>query len=112
VLSFKHAYAIIPPGDTGRVEISTNNGLTWQSLATYANNGTATTTVQNQSLEWANVTLQPVQLDLSAYTGTVRLRFSLNVDQSVSDKGWLLDDIMVKSELIPIRRVFLPLVLK
>ena len=67
-----------------------------------------------ESPEWTEVSWKDVEIDLSTYTGTVRLRFSLEVDQDVSDKGWVLDDVMVKSGsgTSPETNVFLPIILK
>lgn len=112
-LVFEHAFAIVP-NDVGRIEISADDGATWQTLATYTNSS-ASMEVQHQSLEWANVVLQQVELGLSAYTGTVRLRLSLEVDQDISAKGWVFDNIVVRSGTgsTPTHRdVFLPVVIK
>ena len=61
-----------------------------------------------ESPEWADVKWKNVWIRLDAYTGTVRLRFSLEVDQNVSDKGWVIDKVMAQSG----HHVFLPLILK
>ncbi len=112
LLLFDQAYAIIPPGDLGRVEISME-GAAWQTLATYANSSSLADIEPQQGLEWANVSLQPLQLSLSAYTGTVRLRFSLTADEDVSAKGWVLDNVRVISATTASAfRVFLPLITK
>jgi hypothetical protein len=62
-----------------------------------------------KSLEWSDVHWKPIEIDLSAYTGTVQLRFALQVDRFGADKGWVLDDVMVWSRAYTL---FLPLVLK
>jgi hypothetical protein len=111
-LYFEHAFAIAP-NDAGRIEISADD-VTWQTLATYANNS-ASLEAQHQSLEWADVALQQIVLGLNAYTGTVRLRFSLEVDQDISAKGWVLDNVVVRSGegAAPTNGdVFLPVVVK
>jgi hypothetical protein len=48
------------------------------------------------SSEWAASQWKQVALDLSGYHGTAQLRFSLEVDQTVADKGWLIDDVSVR----------------
>jgi subtilisin-like proprotein convertase family protein len=102
-LTFRHDYAIARVGDSrdvGRVEISADGGITWQELASYSGGGVfgEGVTVQDiPSPEWTDVAWKDVAIDLSAYTGTLRLRFSLQVDRNISDKGWVIDDVMVKS---------------
>jgi subtilisin-like proprotein convertase family protein len=112
ILIFEHAYSIVP-NDAGRIEISADDGATWQTLATYTNNSSAGLETHSQSLEWANVAWQPVQLSLNAYTGTVRLRFGLEVDQDVAAKGWVLDNLVVREGSTPaLKPIFLPIVAK
>jgi hypothetical protein len=117
-LTFRHDYVIArlgPSQDVGRVEISTDDGVTWDVLATYSGGGIydelAQRTAQPESEEWQDVQWKRVEIDLSEYTGTVRLRFALEVDETVSDKGWVIDDVVVKpwAETYVIH---LPLVLK
>ncbi|MGD9101421.1 MAG: hypothetical protein PVF45_13150, partial [Anaerolineae bacterium] len=102
VLTFRHDYVIAevdPSRDVGRLEISSDDGATWTTLASYSGGGIYdqpdTRAVDELALEWTEVNWKDVQIDLSAYTGVVRLRFSLEVDQDVSDKGWLIDDVKV-----------------
>jgi len=102
VLTFRHDYVLARLGssqDVARVVISTDNGATWATLASYSGGGIygAGARVQDMpDLEWANISWKQVSIDLSGYCGTVRLRFSLEVDQTVSDKGWVIDDVMVR----------------
>jgi hypothetical protein len=102
VLNFRHDYVIDnrpPSQDVGRMEISTDDGVTWAELVScqggYAVPGLATHDVE--SPEWSNINWQDVQLSLSAYTGTVRLRYSLEVDQVGADRGWVFDNVRVQS---------------
>jgi hypothetical protein len=115
VLTFRHDYVIAQMStsqDVGRVEISTDDGATWRELARYGSSlsfetqGLGATGVT--SSEWADAKWQSVGISLSAYTGTVRLRFGLEVDRYLSDKGWVLDDVMVKRTKV----IFLPTILK
>lgn len=101
-LTFRHDYVLARLGtsqDVARVEISTDGGTTWATLASYSGGGIygappGAQAAQDQ--EWTNVGWKQVSIDLSGYSGTVRLRFSLEVDQTVADKGWLIDDVMVR----------------
>jgi hypothetical protein len=69
---------------------------------------------EENSVEWQSAELQSVDIDLSVYTGTVRLRFSLEADAKISGKGWVLDDVVVQSggDLPLDKRIFLPIVIK
>jgi subtilisin-like proprotein convertase family protein len=99
VLSFRHDYVIAragPSQDVGRVEISTDAGATWTELARYSGGGLFGVAPQDvESPEWTEVAWKDARIDLSGYSGTARLRFSLEVDRDVSDKGWLIDDVRV-----------------
>jgi hypothetical protein len=64
--------------------------------------------VDTTSPEWADANWEKVRISLETYTGTVQLRFGLEVDRYLSEKGWVLDDVMVKQT----RVVFLPVVLR
>lgn len=118
VLSFRHDYVLArlnSSQDVAQVEISTDGGTTWTTLASYkgggiydpggastgsrgdAGGGSSTPVVQEaESAEWANADWKSELISLQPYTGTVRLRFSLEVDQHVSDKGWIIDEVEVK----------------
>jgi hypothetical protein len=115
VLTFRHDYVIAQMGasqDVGRVEVSTDDGATWRELARYGSNISVGTrglgSADMTSSEWMDADWQRVKISLGAYTGTVRLRFGLEVDRYLSDKGWVLDDVMVKRTEL----VFLPTILK
>jgi hypothetical protein len=119
VLIFQHDYVIdnrTPSQDVGRVEISADGGTTWTELSRYQGGdifGLGTQDVT--SSEWTAINWKDVQFSLSAYTGTVRLRFSLEVDQVGADKGWVLDNVRVQSGLKPgpdSGDIFLPIILK
>jgi hypothetical protein len=83
-LSFFHAHALEPGYDFGRVEISTNDGVSW--LATPLSTYTGNLSVMTRE-----------QLDLSAFAGQphVRVRFPLTTDSSVVMDGWYVDDVLV-----------------
>jgi hypothetical protein len=114
-LYFRHDYVIAAGEghrDVGRVDISTDGGGMWEPLASYSGGGVFGdqqwgTVLDAASSEWTDVDWQDVAVDLSSYSGTVRLRFGLEVDEAVSDRGWVIDDVRVQSGY----RVFLPLVM-
>jgi hypothetical protein len=114
VLTFRHDYVIAQGPthqDMARVEISADGGATWNELASYSGGGIfgeGPGAQDVESPEWADVKWKKAWIRLDAYTGTVRLRFSLAVDQNVSDKGWVIDKVMAQSG----HHAFLPLILK
>jgi hypothetical protein len=117
-LTFRHDYLLAKIGlsqDIAKVEISTDGGTTWAELARYSGGGIYGEGLEAQDVEapeWANVSWKDVEIGLSGYSGVARLRFSLEVDQNASDKGWILDDVMVRGERPPGTSVFLPIILK
>jgi hypothetical protein len=118
LLSLRHDYVIdnrAPSQDVGRVEFSTEAGVTWTELATYSGGIFGPGARDVAAPEWAEVDWKEVEIDLSAYTGTVRLRFSLEVDQVGADKGWVIDDVVVKSGLgpkPPAAPLYVPIIMK
>ncbi|MFQ5578193.1 MAG: hypothetical protein ACE5G8_14505, partial [Anaerolineae bacterium] len=102
LLTFRHDYAIASISgsqDVAQVEISTDGGASWTVLKRYTGGGVYGNWVLNKgadgSAEWADVNWRTAEIGLSAYTGTVRLRFGLVVDRNVADKGWVLDEVQV-----------------
>ena len=84
-LSFYRWYAIETGYDKGYVEISTDNGSTWDTLKVYTGYEEA----------WTKE-----YIDISDYTGSdeVRVRFRLKTDYSVTKAGLYLDDVVVMTE--------------
>ena len=88
--------------DSGVLEVSDNNGLTWQALvpeggypglitSNAASPFAPDTPCFADTLDW-----DPVGADLSAYAGReIRLRFRFGADMYVTAEGWRLDDIVV-----------------
>lgn len=115
VLTFRHDYVIVdvpPSQDVGQVEISTDGGATWMLLASYSGGLPATQAYRIQDTlapEWTQVNWKPVEIDLSAYSGMARLRFGLQIDRSLADKGWVIDDVVVRSRP---NKAFSPMMLK
>ena len=114
-LTFRHDFVIAHVGtskDIGRVEISSDGGTTWTTLARFSGGGVYGPAAQTQDVsdaEWTNVSWKAVSISLNGYSGTVRLRFSLEVDRDIADKGWVIDDLSVRSTAAP-SHVYLPLV--
>jgi hypothetical protein len=106
LLEFRHDYRLaIGPAqfqDWGLVELSLDDGQTWQTLASYTGGGSYEKLAAAVVDEWGQTSWQTATLEL-AETGipttstTTRLRFNLIADAEGSDKGWLLDDISLKS---------------
>jgi hypothetical protein len=120
-LTFRHDYVIARLGDSqdvGRVEISTDDGATWTELARFSGGGVfgdGLAPLDVLSPEWAAATWKEVTIGLAGYSGMVRLRFSLEVnDDAVASKGWVIDDVMVwsSSAAPPETDIYLPVILK
>lgn len=82
-LSFWHRYATEPGYDYCYVEVSSDNGSTWQTVKSY--NGTMTTWTQQN-------------FDITSYANSstqLKIRFRLQSDQSVVADGWYVDDIKI-----------------
>jgi len=81
ILCYRHRYALLG-GDCGYVEISTNVGMSWMTLATYTAADTA----------W-----QQARIPLNSYTGapSVLIQFRLTTDSSGTADGWYVDDMSV-----------------
>lgn len=117
-LTFRYDYVLAKVGtsqDVGRVEISSDDGVTWNELATYTGGGIFGVSQSDASSpEWANPNWQNGQVNLSAYTGTVRLRLSLTVDAEASARGWLVDNLKVVdgNAAPPVQPIYLPIIQK
>jgi len=87
-LSFWHKYALASYNDYAYVEVSKDNGATWQQVAIYGN-------YYGQSQpSWTQTSL-----DISTYAGfqTVLVRFRLQTDgNGYVAAGWSIDDVIVQ----------------
>ena len=117
ILTFRHDYVLSKMGasrDVARVEVSRDNGQTWTELAQYSGGRIYDEPLAvrpNSAAEWADAEWRDVAFDLGEYGGAIQLRFILDVDEVVSDRGWLLDDVVVRSEsgaVRDVRRIYLP----
>jgi extracellular elastinolytic metalloproteinase len=108
-LSFYHYYDFEATYDGGMVELSSDNGVTWQNAATYfVQNGynstfDATTTTpgrgcfSGRSVSGNTRFIRSV-LDLRSFVGqSMRVRFRTNTDSGSPGtfEGWFVDDIQV-----------------
>jgi hypothetical protein len=83
VLSFWHRYATQLDKDFCRVEVSSNNGSTWQEAVKYSGNIS---------------TIHEAKIDITKYTNnssSVKIRFRLTSDASVVADGWYVDDVLI-----------------
>jgi carboxypeptidase T len=85
ILSFYHRYATEAGYDFCSVEVSSNNGTTWQPVASYS--GTLSTWTQ-QTFDITNY---------AAGSSQVKIRFRLTSDAGLVADGWYVDDIVIKS---------------
>ncbi len=88
--------------DGGLLEISTDNGQSWSQL--FPNGGYTHTIIENDASPfnpgtevYSGITASNLwkseAFDLSAYQGTVRIRFRFGSDGYVTEEGWYVDDI-------------------
>jgi bacillopeptidase F len=97
-LQFAHWYRIENNYDQGKLEITTDAGAHWTTLAAYTGGPTG----------WE----VPV-VDLSSYAGqTVQIRFRLQSDSSVNYPGWYIDDVQIAGLSGSGTRLNLPLSVK
>ncbi|MBK7255650.1 MAG: hypothetical protein IPI04_17490 [Ignavibacteria bacterium] len=85
LLSFWHRYSTEAGYDYCNVEVSSNNGVAWQTVSSY--NGTQTTWTQQN-------------IDITSYANSssqLKIRFTLQTDPSVTSDGWYIDDIKLNN---------------
>ncbi len=82
-LSFWHRYSTQANKDYCRVEVSSNNGTSWQEVKNYSG---------------ALNTLTQVELDITNYankSANLKIRFRLTSDSKTVADGWYVDDIKI-----------------
>jgi PKD repeat protein len=81
-LQFQTCYDLETDHDYGYVEISTNQGITWTSVANYT----------GRTVHWSRETV-----DLGAIGGdeTLQVRFRLDTDTDAGADGWYVDDVAI-----------------
>lgn len=94
-LNFWHRYATEAGYDFCNVEVSSNNGSSWQTVMQYS----------GSSLTWTQVSL-----DITSYaagSSNLKVRFRLSADQGTVGDGWYVDDIKLTnySTLVGINQI-------
>lgn len=105
-LSFWHYYNTENTWDGGRVEISTNNGVTYSDAGKYmilnGYQSTVNDTAKNllvPGFSGNSGGFIKTVLDLSSLAGkSIKFRFVFTSDQAVGGEGWYIDDITLTSE--------------
>ena len=106
ILRFYSRYQTEPASDGGIVQISSNNGSSWDNVDTkfFKNGyrgairyGVLSSPVSNQQAFWGdNKTFQASCVDLSSYAGKdIKLRFRFACDSLIGGLGWFVDDVTV-----------------
>jgi hypothetical protein len=82
-LTFWHHYDLETNYDYGYLEISTDGGASWTELRSF--NGTQSSWIEEM-------------IDISSYAGnsSVKTRFRLSTDESVTYDGWYIDDVQIQ----------------
>jgi subtilisin family serine protease len=88
-LSFWTAYSLRSKKDFGFVEISPDNGQTWNAIGAE---------ITGINLLWHNVSIS--LSDYVAAEDSIRIRFRLTTDADINGfyEGWYLDDIQIKED--------------
>lgn len=93
-LTFNHTYKQGNSGSpSGKVEISTNGGTSWTTLATYTTN------------QGAVAAFGAVSLNISAYSNTANLRLRFNFTSGITNffsnntAWWAIDDVVLNGTL-------------
>jgi choice-of-anchor B domain-containing protein len=110
-LSFQTRYDFEAGWDAGLVEISTNGGSSWQvitptggypAVMNNSNSADACGFPNSQpAFTGSNLSWNPVSFDLSAYSGTIQLRWSFSTDGNSGGQGWWVDDVVVDHVQVP-----------
>lgn len=115
-LSFWHYYDTETGYDGGVIEISTDNGATWndldslvlengypyQLLAGTLNPLAGRPAFSGYSFDWIQT-----RVDLGPFAGqTVQIRFRFGTDEAIGYYGWLIDDILIERDSIISNQAF------
>ncbi|HEX9251517.1 MAG TPA: M28 family peptidase [Ignavibacteriaceae bacterium] len=110
VLEYDTQWDIESDWDYGQIQLSTNNGTNWISLAgQYTNTGTGSFQPPNEPLyDGTQSTWVHESIDISAYAGQqITIRFYFRSDLSIQGDGWYVDNVKVSvySGVIPVELV-------
>ena len=105
-LTFWHTYDMENTFDGGVLETSTNGGTSWQDAGALITQGGYDTTISTLyespiggRMAWTNqqLTWEQVRVNLTSFIGqsNLKIRFRQANDNSVSDVGWWVDDVVV-----------------
>ena len=84
-------YGIEKGYDYANLIVSTNGGLSWDTVPTNLSNSTVEANgIDGESKDW-----EELEADLSAYSGDVLLGFSYTTDGGVAEVGFMVDDIQI-----------------
>lgn len=105
VFSFWHYYNTELNYDGGVIEVTADNGATWQDLGSkilfggYPDAMDASTVLAGRkAFTGTNGNFTFVRVDMSAYNGkTIRVRFRMTADAGGNVEGWYVDDIQFVS---------------
>jgi uncharacterized repeat protein (TIGR01451 family) len=113
VYRFYHYYNTETGADGGFLEISTNDGDSWTSLAPHMFRNTYPRQLQYTTFAIPNLfafsglsspTLEmiPVYIDLRDYIGedNVKIRYRFGTDENTSGDGWYVDDVEIMDAVI------------
>ena len=111
VLTFRHDYILAKVGtsqDLAQVELSTDNGATWQPLAGPFGGGDIYDTPPESGREpasgptdqeWTDLHWKSEQISLGDYAGqAILLRFALTADHRIADRGWIIDEVKISGD--------------
>jgi hypothetical protein len=100
VLTFRHDYELLT-NDRIRVDISVDNGLTWQPLAKYTGQAidVAAAAVDDEwkTVHWQTEVLTLADFGISPNSTQTKLRFTIVTDDFASARGWIIDEIALSS---------------
>jgi extracellular elastinolytic metalloproteinase len=100
MIQFWHKYNTETNWDGGKVQVSTDNKLTWQDLGPkmilngyngYLDNNPSTPAFSGNSVTFKNTVI-----DLTSFKGQyIYIRFWMHCDQYEGGEGWYIDDIII-----------------
>ncbi len=87
-------YGIEKGYDYANLIVSTDGGLTWDTVPTNLSNST----VEDNGIDGFSKDWEELTADLSAYEGNVMLGFSYITDGGVAEVGFMVDDIAITGQ--------------